>query len=116
MHNCPNCGSPIDPYKTKCEYCGTYCFDFSNIDFTDRKPVYIKFKTQTGYYDSPIVITALAIPTLETIETSYDYADTYIIGDYIEKVRIGASCEMGVKFNCVIDPEKETLYTVEVNE
>ena len=27
MKNCPNCAAPIDPYKVKCEYCGTMYFD-----------------------------------------------------------------------------------------
>ena len=23
MANCPNCGAPLEPYKNRCEYCGT---------------------------------------------------------------------------------------------
>lgn len=30
MKNCPNCGAVIDPYRVKCEYCGTMYFDWAN--------------------------------------------------------------------------------------
>lgn len=43
MTNCPNCGAPIDPFHTKCEYCGTYYFDMTVFDI--NKPVYIKMDT-----------------------------------------------------------------------
>ena len=43
MTNCPNCGAPIDPFHTKCEYCGTYYFDMTVFDI--NKPVYIKIDT-----------------------------------------------------------------------
>lgn len=120
MHNCPNCGSPIDPYKTKCEYCGTYCFDFSNIDFTDNKPVYIKFRfapNYPGHEDKTAVFTPLAIPRLESIEVnndSVDYVD--IRGNTIRRMVANHTCETSVKFDCIVDPERNTLFTVEVNE
>lgn len=120
MHNCPNCGSPIDPYKTKCEYCGTYCFDFSNIDFTNGKPVYIKFKFNPeypGYENKSAILTSLAVPKLETIETKSDSIDVVDrMGNTVSTFRTNQTCEMAVKFNCVRDPEKKTLFTVEVGE
>lgn len=29
LHNCPNCGAPIDSYRSKCAYCGTM---YSDLD------------------------------------------------------------------------------------
>ena len=67
MTNCPNCNAPIEPYKCKCDYCGTFYFDFSGIDLTNNKPCYIKVGN----------VTALARPQIEQIENHNDYA-TYI--------------------------------------
>ena len=120
MHNCLNCGSPIDPYKTKCEYCGTYCFDFSGIDFTDGKPVYVKFKFNpgyTGYEDKSVIFTSLAIPRLENIEINSE--PTYItdrMGNAIRMMNNNCTCETSVKFDCVRDNSKNTLFTMEVEE
>ena len=41
--NCPNCGAPIDPWKYKCEYCGTTIIDLGVLDLD--KPCYVAFKT-----------------------------------------------------------------------
>lgn len=51
MKNCPNCSAPIDPYRVKCEYCGTMYFDLA---------------TNSRYGKG--TITAQAIPHLETVE------------------------------------------------
>ena len=78
MKNCPNCSAPLEPYKCKCDYCGTYYYDLTVIDVSDRKPTYVKFKTMdiTG---KECVVTALAIPVLDCIETHNDVYTLYDI-------------------------------------
>ena len=36
MKNCINCGAPIEHNTTKCPYCNTSYFDFTNIDFDNK--------------------------------------------------------------------------------
>lgn len=66
MINCPNCNAPLEPYKCKCEYCGSYFFDFSGADLTGDKPCYIKVGNTV----------ALAHPHVEEIASTPNY-DTY---------------------------------------
>lgn len=47
--NCPNCGAPIT--ETKCPYCGTVFYDFTDISFS--KPTYLKIRT---YEDKLLVV------------------------------------------------------------
>lgn len=42
-HKCPNCGSPYNPTKYKCEYCGCYVF-MSNDNFVDLSKINIEMK------------------------------------------------------------------------
>lgn len=111
MTNCPNCGAPLEPYKCKCEFCGTWYFDFTAFDMSDDKPYYVKFRTPYG------VITTLAIPELKTIET---FDDTCYAVDgrgnnlcYFIRSR---SCDLRVEFHSVINPEDGSLFKLEVGD
>lgn len=42
--NCPNCGAPIDGFLNKCPYCGTFYYDFSEIDISSREPIFLKIR------------------------------------------------------------------------
>lgn len=68
MKNCPNCAAPYDVKLNTCPYCGTSYFDLSAIDFEERKPIYLKIKTEQG------IITQRCIPVFGGIsmECSYD--------------------------------------------
>lgn len=107
--NCPNCGAPIDRYKCKCDYCGTWYFDLSAFDFEDGKPCYIRFKTPMG------IFSAMATPELRTIDVWEDTVDVMDTRGYaIKKFRKGRHCDFDMTFHTVANPETNTLYTLEV--
>ena len=42
MTNCPNCGAPLSGWQ--CEYCGAAFYDFSSLDISFEKPIFMRFK------------------------------------------------------------------------
>ena len=110
MKNCPNCGAPIEPYKCKCDYCGTWYFDFTSF-FEDGKPCYIKYKTDLG------VLTALVQPQLRTIDITEEIFN--IIGResvHIMDIPKYRSCDLEVTFHTLVDHENNTLFTLEAED
>ena len=112
MKNCPNCGAPIEPYKCRCDYCHTWYFDFTAFDMSGNDPYYVKFRTPYG------VITTLAKPELQTIEISEDTVDiTDNLGRCVYRIpNPSRSCDLGVVFHSVANPEDGTLYTLYTEE
>ncbi len=111
MITCPNCGATIAPYKCKCEYCGTWYFDFTAFDMSKDEPYYVKFRTPYG------VITTLARPELQSIEINNDTCDIVSrSGVRVNTLIRTISCDLNVVFHSQTDPEKNRLYTIEVNK
>ena len=111
MQNCPNCGAPIEPYKCRCEYCGTWYFDFTAFDMSDDKPYYVKFRSPMG------VITTLAKPELQTIETNYDTVNIENgLGNTLKTFVQSVNCDIGVVFHAIPDKSmKNSLFTLQID-
>lgn len=113
MKNCPNCGSPIDPYRVKCEYCGTMYFDWATW-LQDGKFCFINYSFDNGYGKG--TITAQAIPHLETVEINDDPVYITDNRENIICLKNNRSCELHVNFTCVNDLKNKTLFTVTMEE
>lgn len=115
MKNCPNCSAPIDPYKTKCDYCGTRYFDLTAFDLSDHEPCYIKLKG--NWMGQNGIITALVIPSLEFIEQNYDMINaTGRDGNILYSVIANKTLDINVKFSCLADTDKKGLIQIELEE
>ena len=107
MKNCPNCGAPIDPYVCKCQYCGTYYFDFTSFDMSKNSLYYVKFNTPMG------VVTTLAKPELTTIEVGVDSIDAVdFSGNIVKTVCMNRTCDINVVFHAYYD--NGNLYTIDI--
>ena len=114
MKNCPNCGASIDPYRVKCEYCGTMYFDWATW-FQDGKPCFINYGFNYG--DRKASIMTQAIPHLEVVEVNND--STYAITkNGLATIQVSTSkyCDLHVVFTCVADQKDKSLFKMVVEE
>ena len=110
MRNCPNCGAPLEPYKCRCEFCGTWYFDFSAFDMSGSDPYYVKFRTPYG------IITTLARPELKTIEVQDDWTEAMDDrGNILIRFANYRTCDLDVTFHSVVSPEDGSLYRLEID-
>lgn len=114
MKNCPNCGSPIDPYRVKCEYCGTMCFDWATW-LQDGQPCFINYGFDSGYAKGTIM--TRAIPHLEQVEINDD--PTYTTdsrGNVTRGFKNNRYCDLHVVFTCIADQRDKNLFKMVVEE
>lgn len=106
--NCPNCGATIEPYKSKCKFCGSWYFDLTAFDMIENKPCYVKIRTPQG------IITTRAIPELKDIEVTEEliYDGNYLEA-YVNEFIKTRNCDIGIIFHALADPENNILYTWE---
>ena len=114
MKNCPNCGAPLDPYKVKCEYCGTMYFDLATW-LQEGKPCFINYSFNSPHGSG--VITTQAIPHLETIEMNNGFTDTVAADGtkmffYANEKR----CEINIRFDCIANKNDKTLFQIKAED
>lgn len=57
--NCINCGAPTDSESSKCAYCGTSYFDFTDIDL--GSPVILRIKDNDKIFLMKVLCTQLQV-------------------------------------------------------
>lgn len=104
MTNCPNCSGLLKPDSCKCEFCGSYFFDFCGINFEEHKPFFMHIKTQQG------VATMKVLPGISTFEETSE--PTYITDtrhNTIVAMYYKCSASLHVDFDCVPMDNNGTL-------
>ena len=59
MTNCPNCGAPLSGWQ--CEYCGAAFYDFSSLDISFDKPIFMKFKFEGKILQTKVRLTKFSV-------------------------------------------------------
>lgn len=114
MKNCPNCGAAIEPYESTCPYCGTYYLDLTGIDFTNKQPVYVKFRTEQWHNGKlvPVEITQKAVPIFNSIDVN---TDTYDMIDWSGNISrrfvMKKTCNTNITFEAIADMN-DNIFTV----
>ena len=52
---CPNCGAPVSGWE--CDYCGAVFYDFSSIDVSLNKPIFMRFKHEGEVVETRVILT-----------------------------------------------------------
>lgn len=98
--NCPNCGAVYTLDDVKCPYCGTLYFNMEAIDFTENKPVFIRFKINQGGQE--MYMTQCAIPRLESVEATSDTVDVVdISGTILHRYYANKHCTTNLHFDAI---------------
>lgn len=101
--NCVNCGAAIDSNADKCPFCETSYYDLTAIDFGSQKPVACRFKMP--YTNGNIIITTLAVPSLDKISMTTETQDIYGgFGSRVASVVASRTFDIGVSFLPVAKP------------
>ena len=71
MTNCPNCGAPLSGWQ--CEYCGAAFYDFSSLDISFDKPIFMRFKFEGKTLQTKVRLTNFNVNS--SPDDVYFYAD-----------------------------------------
>ena len=82
MTNCPNCGAPLSGWQ--CEYCGAAFYDFSSLDISFDKPIFMRFKFKGKTLQTKVRLTNFTVNS--SPDNIYFYADNNPIS-YLSRVR-----------------------------
>lgn len=66
---CPCCGAPVSGWE--CNYCGAVFYDFSSIDVSFNKPIFMRFKHQGKVFETKAILTKF------DVNSSPEYVDLY---------------------------------------
>ena len=116
MKHCPGCGAPYEAYRSKCPYCGVSYFDMSCLDLDANEPCYIRLKVR-GWDGKPMIVTQLVrlVPDLSmSVEDDYTYATG--ADGMVTRFPTSKRTQLNLTFEGVPDPERGTLFNVEVTE
>jgi len=97
--NCVNCGAAIDADVEKCPFCGTSYFDLTAIDFTSGNPVALRLRLNYGGGHG--LISMLAIPHFNGLESETEYMDCYSGGTKLCQLVKSRSAIADVSFTAV---------------
>lgn len=97
--NCPNCGAPV--VSNKCDYCGTYIFDFSQIKMGE--PCWISVDLGDGHKRLLHVILKNA-----SVDADYDEFSYYANNAIVETLRV-PNITLDMSFNVVGDDKTGIL-------
>lgn len=113
MINCPNCGAVIENDNNKCPYCGTLYFDMTAIDFTDRKPIYVKLRFHRN--GKEIILTQKCVPSIGEIiyePDGYEYDNhNRLCHEKYPTVVQSRNLHTNICFETILDTNN-TLYTI----
>lgn len=113
--NCPNCGAPFDPEKWVCAYCGTPFLDFSAMNLSDGKPIFLKIKYKDPLSGKLLLVTQKAISKLESVDFENEEIMYGGLGfGYKESFSRTMSVQTKLSFNAVWDQENHTIMKLEM--
>ena len=91
---CPNCGAPISGWQ--CDYCGAAFYDFSSLDVSFDKPIFMRFK-----HEGKVVETKVRLTKFD-VNSSPEYFDLFCDNQkYSCMARVRR--EIGMSFDVIDD-------------
>ena len=69
MTNCPNCGAPVSGWQ--CDYCGAVFYDFSSLDISFDKQIFMRFKYEGKTVQTKVRLTNFNVNSQPDTVTLY---------------------------------------------
>lgn len=100
---CPNCGAPVSGWE--CNYCGAVFYDFSSIDVSFDKPIFIRFKHEGKVVETKARLTGF------NFSSSPEY-----LGLYCDDQKYSCIARVHSEINMGFDVQHPVLVKEEQNE